>query len=248
MKRWTLNPEYATGESGRLFADLDTVFALEGEKITQDPLSTVHRIWVADRYYYVKRYTGAGKNLRRYVGRPRIQAEWENLLNFHAWGIPSATVVGFGQQWHNGAFVRGALITEELSDTSDLARIATQRDARLQDRAWVSHVSRQIAWATRMMHDQGFTHNDLKWRNLLVDNQALGNVYFIDCPGGSFWWGPMLRYRVIKDLACLDKIAKHHLSRSQRLAFFKLYLGKQRLDRVDRKQLRAILNFFKGRE
>ena len=58
----------------------------------------------------------------------------------------------------------------------------------------------------------------------------------------------MLRYRVIKDLACLDKIAKHHLSRSQRLAFFKLYLGKQRLDRMDRKQLRAILNFFKGRE
>ncbi|HBT58251.1 MAG TPA: heptose kinase, partial [Pseudomonas sp.] len=30
--------------------------------------------------------------------------------------------------------------------------------------------------------------------------------------------------------------------------FFKLYLGKQRLDRVDRKQLRAILSFFKGRE
>ncbi|GMQ54212.1 lipopolysaccharide kinase InaA family protein [Halopseudomonas aestusnigri] len=248
MKRWTLNPEYATGESGRLFADLDTVFALEGEKITQDPLSTVHRVWVADRYYYVKRYTGAGKNLRRYVGRPRIRAEWENLLNFHAWGIPSATVVGFGQERHNGAFVRGALITEELSDTSDLARIATQRDARLQDRAWVAHVSRQIAWATRMMHDQGFTHNDLKWRNLLVDNRALGNVYFIDCPGGSFWWGPMLRYRIIKDLACLDKVARHHLRRSQRLAFYKLYLGKQRLDGADRKQLRAILNFFKGRE
>ncbi len=248
MKRWTLNPEYATGESGRLFADLDTVFALEGEKITQDPLSTVHRVWVADRYYYVKRYTGAGKNLRRYVGRPRIRAEWENLLNFHAWGIPSATVVGFGQERRRGAFVRGALITEELPDTSDLARIASQRDARLRDGAWVAHVSRQIAWATRMMHDQGFTHNDLKWRNLLVDNRALGNVYFIDCPGGSFWWGPMLRYRIIKDLACLDKVARHHLSRSQRLAFYKLYLGKQRLDGADRKQLRAILNFFKGRE
>jgi tRNA A-37 threonylcarbamoyl transferase component Bud32 len=248
MKRWTLNPEYATGESGRLFADLDTVFALEGEKITQDPLSTVHRVWVADRYYYVKRYTGAGKNLRRYVGRPRIRAEWENLLNFHAWGIPSATVVGFGQERRRGAFVRGALITEELPDTSDLARIASQRDARMRDGAWVAHVSRQIAWATRMMHDQGFTHNDLKWRNLLVDNRALGNVYFIDCPGGSFWWGPMLRYRIIKDLACLDKVARHHLSRSQRLAFYKLYLGKQRLDGADRKQLRAILNFFKGRE
>ena len=59
MKRWTLNPEYATGDSGRAFADLDAVFALEGEAITQDPLSTVHRVWVGDRHYYVKRYTAA---------------------------------------------------------------------------------------------------------------------------------------------------------------------------------------------
>ena len=28
MTGWTLNPEYATGVSGQLFADLDTVFAL----------------------------------------------------------------------------------------------------------------------------------------------------------------------------------------------------------------------------
>tara|TARA_Y100000780_G_scaffold102505_1_gene92997 strand:- start:7 stop:306 length:300 start_codon:yes stop_codon:yes gene_type:complete len=99
-----------------------------------------------------------------------------------------------------------------------------------------------------MMHDQGFTHNDLKWRNLLVDDQALANVYLIDCPAGSFWWGPMLRYRIIKDLACLDKLAKHHLSRARRLAFYKMYLGKARLDSEDRKQLRAILAFFEGRE
>ena len=112
----------------------------------------------------------------------------------------------------------------------------------------MTHVARQVALATRMMHDQGFTHNDLKWRNLLVDDQALANVYLIDCPGGSFWWGPMLRYRIIKDLACLDKLAKHHLSRARRLAFYKMYLGKARLDSEDRKQLRAILAFFEGRE
>ena len=248
MKRWTLNPEYATGESGRLFADLDTVFALEGELITFSPISTVHKVFVGDRHYYVKRYTSNGKGIRQYFGRCRVQSEWKNLLMFHAWGIPSVNVAAFGLERSAGKFIRGALVTEELADTRDLAELANRDDVRLRDRKWVAHVSRQIAWATRMMHDQGFTHNDLKWRNLLVDTQSLGNVYFIDCPGGSFWWGPMLRYRVIKDLACLDKIAKHHLSRSQRLAFFKLYLGKQRLDRMDRKQLRAILNFFKGRE
>lgn len=248
MKRWTLNPEYATGESGRLFADIDSVFALQGKVITQDGISSVHKVWVGDRFYYVKRYTGAGKNLRRYVGRSRIQAEWENLLTFQAWGIPTAPVVAFGSERHAGAFMRGALITEELAGTRDLADLARSADARLKDSAWVAHVSRQIAFATRMMHEQGFTHNDLKWRNILVGERVRPRVHMIDCPAGTFWWGPMLQYRIIKDLACLDKLGKRHLRRSQRMAFFKVYLGKTTLNASDKKRIRAIVNFFAGRE
>lgn len=248
MKRWTLNPEYATGDSGRAFADLDTVFALDGESITQDPLSTVHKVWVGDRYYYVKRYTEAGKNLRRYLGRPRIRAEWENLLNFHAWGIPSAVVVGFGLERRDGRFHRGALITQELHDTEDLARLARSNDPRLRNGQWVAHVSRQIADATRMMHEQGFAHNDLKWRNILVDGKEYPDVYLIDCPGGSFWWGPMLEYRIVKDLACLDKLGKQTLSRSQRLRFYRWYVGERPLEASDRKRIAAVLGFFEGRE
>ena len=248
MKRWTLNPEYATGDSGLAFADLDSVFALDGEAITQDPLSTVHRVWVGDRHYYVKRYTSAGKNLRRYLGRPRVKAEWENLLNFHAWGIPSAVVVGFGLERRDGRFHRGALITQELTGTDDLARIARSGDARLSDGRWVAHVSRQIADATRMMHEQGFAHNDLKWRNILVDTKVYPDVYLIDCPGGSFWWGPMLEYRIIKDLACLDKLGKQKLSRSQRLRFYRWYVGERPLDSSDRKRIASVRRFFEGRE
>ncbi len=248
MTGWTLNPEYATGKSGELFADLDSVFALEGELITSDPISTVHKVWIGGRYYYVKRYTGAGKNLRRYIGRPRIQAEWENLLHFHAWGIPSVTVVGFGMERRNGAFVRGALITQDLAGTSDLAHIAKGEDPRFKDRRWVHHVSRQIAHATRMMHDQNFAHNDLKWRNILVDEKAYPDVFMIDCPSGSFWWGPMLGYRIVKDLACLDKLGKRVLTRTQRLRFYHDYTERRELTADDKKQIKAILNYFKGRE
>ena len=211
MSGWTLNPEYATGVSGQLFADLDAVFALEGEQITQDLISTVHKVWVADRYYYVKRYTGAGKNLRRYIGRARIRAEWENLQHFQAWGIPSAIIVGFGLERRNGAFHRGA-------------------------------------HATRMMHDQGFAHNDLKWRNILVDEKPFPDVFMIDCPSGTFWLGPLLEYRIIKDLACLDKLGKQVLSRTQRLRFYHDYAERSRLSAKDKKRLRAIVSFFKGRE
>ncbi len=248
MSGWTLNPEYATGVSGQLFADLDRVFALEGEQITQDDISSVHKVWVGGRFYYVKRYTGAGKNLRRYIGRPRIQAEWENLLNFHAWGIPSVTVVGFGMERRHGAFHRGALVTQDLANTSDLAHIAKSADSRFRDRVWVNHVSRQVAHATRMMHDQNFAHNDLKWRNILVDQKPYPDVFMIDCPSGSFWWGPVLEYRVIKDLACLDKLGSRVLTRSQRLRFYHDYSERKQLNANDKKRIRSVLAFFRGRE
>lgn len=248
MTGWTLNPEYATGVSGIAFADLDTVFALEGAQITSDPISTVHKVWVGGRFYYVKRYTGAGKNLRRYIGRPRVQAEWENLLNFHAWGIPSATVVGFGLERRNGAFLRGALITEDLANTADLAHIARGADPRFVNRLWVHHVSRQVAHATRMMHDHKFAHNDLKWRNILVNEKPYPDVFMIDCPSGSFWWGPVLEYRIIKDLACLDKLGKQLLTATQRLRFYKDYAECAQLSAADKKRIRAVLNFFRGRE
>ncbi|MNF03998.1 hypothetical protein D3C80_2034180 [compost metagenome] len=64
--------------------------------------------------YYVKRYWAAGKGLRRWLGRSRVKAEWQNLKYFTQWGIPTAPVVGWGQERRAGAFHRGALITREL--------------------------------------------------------------------------------------------------------------------------------------
>lgn len=248
MTTWTLNPEYAAGPSAAAFASLDAVFALQGEQIASDPLSEVVRVQVGARRYYVKRYHQAGKNLRRFIGRPRVQAEWRNLLYFRAWGISVATVVGYGMERRNGRFHRGALITEELRDTADLARLAKDGHPQLRDRRWVDHVIRQLAHATRVMHARRFAHNDLKWRNILVDNQPLPGVHLIDCPGGTFWWGPFLERRRIKDLACLDKVAKYQLSRTQRLKFYLLYTGQSRLPPADRKRIRRIVGYFEGRE
>lgn len=248
MSRWKLNPEYAVGPTGTAFATLDAVFALQGEPIASDPLSEVLRVQVGSRFYYVKRYHGAGKHLRRFIGRPRVLAEWRNLMYFRAWGIPVATVVGYGMERRCGFFQRGALITEELPNTQDMARLARGNDPRLRDSRWLRHVLPQIAHATRIMHEHRFAHNDLKWRNILVDHLPLGNIHMIDCPGGTFWWGPFLERRKIKDLACLDKLGKYHLSRTQRLRFYLMYRGQQQLKRGDRARIRKILRYFEGRE
>jgi hypothetical protein len=58
----------------------------------------------------------------------------------------------------------------------------------------------------------------------------------------------MLRYRIVKDLACLDKIGKYRLTRTQRLRFYLDYAGHQHLTTADKQRIRLILKFFEGRE
>lgn len=249
MRTWTLTTAYADSPAAQAFPDLDAVFALKGQRIASDPLSDVICVEVAGTRYYVKRYTGAAKNpLRRWFSRPRVRLEWKNLRAFAAWGIPTAQVVGYGLERRAGAFVRGALITEEIRDTTDMAHLARDNDPRLRDAAWVREVSRQIAHITYAMHAHHFTHNDLKWRNLLVTSGDAPTVYLIDCPSGMRWIEPFLSYRIVKDLACLDKVAKYQLTRTQRLRFYHQYTGRPRLDAADRKRIAHILRFFEGRE
>lgn len=244
MAGWTLDPAYA--DLREAFGSLTSVFALEGERLTTDPLSEVIRVELYGVRYYVKRYWGAGKGLRRFVGRPRVKAEWQNLMLFRRWGIPTAPIVAYGMERRGGAFLRGALITRELEQTEDLALLAASHDPRLRDRRWVHEISLQLARSTREMHDRGFAHNDLKWRNLLVDSQR--RLYLIDCPTGAFWRGPFLQRRIVKDLACLDKVAKYQLTRTQRLKFYLQYCQRSRLAPQDKPRIRQILSYFQGRE
>lgn len=259
MSRWNLNPDYAglTAEFGSLAA----VFALQGEMLTIDPRSEVIRIERAGVRYYVKRYgVGAGhardwrlywrrylrQGLLDFLPRPRIKAEWQNLKKFAEWDIPVPEIVAWGMERRFGAFYRGAMITRELVGAEDLARLAQLGDPRLADGQWVQRISRQVAAHTRTLHENRFIHNDLKWRNILIDQTD--KAWFIDCPLGAYWFGAMLEYRQIKDLACLDKLARHHLTATQRLRFYRLYRrypAKRRLDAKDKKWLRAIVHFFK---
>jgi hypothetical protein len=218
-------------------------------------LSEVLRVECEGRRYYVKRYAGNGKNalrcwfgLRQWFAPPRVEVEWRNLLAFREWGIPTARLMAYGIERRYGGFRRGALVTEEISGACDLASLAEGKDARLRDKRWVSEVSAQVALFTRRMHGFGFAHNDLKWRNLLVSDGDAPVVYLIDCPFGGFWRGPFLRYRIVKDLACLDKIAKYHLTRARRLRFYLDYAGHARLSADDKRRVRRIVRFFEGRE
>lgn len=245
---WTITKEYQDSQAARAFSSLDEVFALEGDAVAWDGESAIFPIRIGEVRYYVKRYHKT-KGLRSYLGASRIASEWRNQLMFLKLGLPAAKVVAYGQQRLLSKTQRGALVTEALENTSDLEKLVREQSPLLEDGRWVRRVVSQIARITQTLHGHSFAHNDLKWRNILV-TQSLESpqVYLIDCPAGQKWFWPLLEYRIIKDLACLDKVAKYQLSRTQRLRFYYAYTGRTRLSISDKQRIQKVLKFFRGRE
>jgi tRNA A-37 threonylcarbamoyl transferase component Bud32 len=214
----------SSGQLRHIFGNLHAVFGLQGQKITQDKVSDVIKVKHGNLYYYVKRYTSAGKGIKKFIGKPRVQGEWESLQRFAQWGIPTANLIGFGLEKKWGLFQRGAIITKEIANTKNLAQLAAQYNF---PNSVIKTISAQLAEHTRNLHTHCFIHNDLKWRNILIDNHY--QVYLIDCPLGDFWQGQILRYRIVRDLKTLDDHAKKYLTRTQRLRFFLQYVHSPQL-------------------
>ena len=250
---WTVTPPWQGTGIEKAFKSLAQVFQIQGKVITKDELSEVILVELEGTRFYIKRYVGAGKGLRKYLGKSRIKSEWENMLFFHQIGISAANVVGFGEEKKYGFFRRGALITEELKATTDLARLAQKNDPILKKKVWVRSVIQQVASIARQLHDNRFIHTDFKWRNILVTTNDSPQVSLIDCPAGYQWpkgrlFRQILHRGMIKDLACLDKVAKYQLSRTQRLYFYKQYIGQQKLSPKHKQDIQKIVQFFEGRE
>ena len=242
---WQITDHFSNSAVGESFSSLDKVFALEGEKIASDPLSYVIKVPVAGKFYYVKCYTGAGKGFRRYFGKSRIRSEWENLFFFKSHDVPTAEVVGYGEERTFGLFKRGALITEEIAGSADLDFFVRKNPAVTQEYRWIGPVIEQVAQATASLHQAGFAHNDLNWRNILVTTKGAPKIFFIDCPSGKRWINPILKYRILKDLAHLDKVGRQLLSRSQRLRFYKQYTGRSKLTQQDLADIKILLDYYR---
>lgn len=231
-----------------LFPSLKACSQVEGEEINGNWMSRVVRVSdVEGVAYYVKVYASRGRWLKRFLGRSRVRAEWENQTLFHHLNIPAAELVAYGEA-PAGPDYLGAVVTKEVRGTSDLDALYRNKSDWFSNRQWRLKVIREVARATRMLHQHGFVHNDLKWRNILVDTREDPGVYLIDCPLGRRAFGPLLGRGKVKDLACLDRHGKIQLSRSDRLRFYLAYKARVRLDSSDKEEIRRVLRFFEGRE
>jgi len=244
-RHWTVTPSHRHTAVARLLPDLEAAWRLQGERVNDQ----VIRFRCGDQSYYLKRYTTPRRFHQRLPGHNRAVREWHNLQWFHRMGIPTAPLVAFGLERRFGLFQRGVLVTEALPGCLDLARMARRDHPRLGDGDWLRQVSDRLALITRRMHQARFCHNDLKWRNVLVEPDSDSPaVYLIDCPTGRRWPFPFLGFRKLKDLACLDKVGRKRLRRTQRLRFYLTYAGRSRLTATDKRAIRKIVRMYADEE
>lgn len=249
MSIWFSGIDENLPEAQRAFSSLESVWALEGESITTSSLCSVDRVELDGKGYYIKRYRRAGEGISEFLGVSKAHREWANLTRFDEWQLSVAPLVAYGEDPWWIVPRRGVVITAEVVGSVDLASMANQSSPLFRDEAWVKKVSQQVAHASSVMHQHQFAHNDWKWRNILVTGDGTNpQIHLIDCPAGMFWWGPFFEYRRIKDIACLDKVAKTILKPEQRREFYRLYRGGSTLDAKDERDMQKILRFFKGRD
>jgi tRNA A-37 threonylcarbamoyl transferase component Bud32 len=234
-------------EEKPFFETIQASLQQSGDRISKDPISQVVRADINDQQYFIKQYHQGGKGVRRLIGRSRAAGEWSNLLYFASLDIPIPRIVAYGRERINEQTLE-VLVTAGVEDSIDLATLARQEPERFNNRKWFSNIMQQVADCTRKLHDDGFVHWDLKWRNVLLQDHPDPKIFFFDCPLGRKQIGPLRRRGAIKDLACLDKIGKKVLTRTQRLRFFLLYRQTDSLDPASKKTIRNVIKFFDKRE
>ncbi len=180
---------------------------------------------------FVKVYSYRKSFLQRLWRRGTARLETRNLLFFKSIDIPTPRVIAWGQRKNAiGKIIDEYIITEAIAETQTLDAYMAEH---CPDRSEAIYRNRrdsiidQLSHATRTIHAQHFYHQDLKWRNVLGRNQGdAAELFWIDCPKGDFTSSATHQSRrALKDCATLDKLARIHCTKEERLRFVAGYLN-----------------------
>jgi tRNA A-37 threonylcarbamoyl transferase component Bud32 len=184
------------------------------------------------RSVYCKLYEYRAPSWRFWLRRSKARCEFENYAAFEQIGIPTARRVACGEVRDGiGRLCRAFVITEAIPRAWTLPDFVEEycpkRDT-TDSRQLRDELCRQLAVLVQRIHDAGFYHHDLVWRNILVTWAPPDSpkIWWIDCPRGGF---SRQHRRQIKDLASLDKMAAKHCTRTERMLFLKTYGGGREL-------------------
>ncbi len=211
-----------------------------------DPQGESTSIYVKRYHYPTWRHRLRGMFRGTLFRRSRARSEYRALKQMRRLGIQAVRPVAFGER-RISLFVRSCfLITESVPDAMPLSAFIQEfgehrgspRSIQIRREILVS-LARQV----RHMHEAGFVHRDLFWRNVLI--RCLPGdrfeFYFLDASVGR--WIRMRRRRedsIVADIAAMGAAAPHFCSKADQLRFLLEYLGVKTLDPENRAWLRRV--------
>jgi heptose I phosphotransferase len=173
--------------------------------------------------------------------------EWNNILTFHKLHLPTVIPVAAGMRrkgiWGRQSFLltKGLEGTERLEDLiPKLFSLPLPPQKILEKRTLI----RQLALLTQRMHDFGLNHRDFYLCHILArkDTDKRWELFICDLHRLDRRKKVRMHWR-IKDLAALNYSAPENIiSRTDRVRFLKLYLGKEKLDGEARVWIEKIVN------
>ncbi|HXG49402.1 MAG TPA: lipopolysaccharide kinase InaA family protein, partial [Methylomirabilota bacterium] len=224
--KWHLRLASLDAELERILRDPDAALA-RAERVFKGPghTATVAQIgrWVLKR----ANLRSLGSVLKDLFRPSRALLAFRKAHHLELLGIASPLPVAAAERrWLR--FLRHAyLVTEAVEGAQNLGEVLA-RSPRAP-----ACVRRQLATLVARLHDEGFSHRDLKETNLLVDTKE--RVFLIDLDGLA-WRFRITERRAAADLARLARAASRYaaVTRADRIAFLKRYCRARGLTRVPR--------------
>lgn len=208
--------------------------------------------------YYVKRYFYPrwrnrirGMFRGTFFGMHRGQAEYMSLLAMQSLGVTAARPVAHGSRRVAHFLTACFLITEEVPDACNLTTFAQRVTTGAQPLPVRQRhaMTRRLAEMVAAMHEGGFSHGQLFWRNILVRRGLDGvcEFFFLDAEPMRRWerWGRG-RDWWIEEIAHLAASAAPFTTRADRLRYMMSYLSARRLSPQQKRYIRAIEHLLPG--
>jgi serine/threonine protein kinase len=226
---------------------MDTLLHARMSRITKDSLSGVTRLDL-ESTYYVKTFNGPGNRLQHFLGIGRYQRELHNLQYFSKLGLATPELVAYGQTSRLGLLQQAVMVTREVSGAVDLERFITSGQLYAKGVQGARKILVLLARATKLLHAQGFYHGDLKTRNVLVRCEGdEPELFYFDCPRGNHPPRFLLRRRIVRELAHIERGLHDHVRQVDLLHMYKQYRGCERLSVEDKALARDVLRYYRDR-
>lgn len=223
--KWQARLEFLSDAAQRVLAAPDEFLASRATPLKTGQSSTVGKAdGLVLKRYNLRKATNLLKDLFR---ASKARRSFRKAYHLELTGVPTARAIATADRRIAGLLTRSYLLMEEIPDATDLAKFFRAEGKPTPE--LIRNAARLIA----RLHDEGFSHRDLKESNLVLSGD--GRLHLIDLDGLSFQ-GNIPSQRAAADLARLVRgLSKFpQVNAAARAGFLLAYCRYRRIRKVPR--------------